>query len=148
MTDAPEHEIVDEHELPAFERLTIRMPNHDRDRSLGHLGAAWIEHFMRHGRGDKQGEPVRLDDVVYDLIVDMYALDQSGRRLYSECAAVLPKGSAKTDVASFVVAFDVAGPSRFYGWVEGGEVCRQGTFEHEYVPGEPMAAVSQALRAA
>ncbi|WP_314647586.1 hypothetical protein [uncultured Microbacterium sp.] len=138
MTDALEPDDIPESDLPAFERLAVRMPGHDRDRSLGHLGSAWVEHFMRHGRGDKQGEPVQLDDVVYDLIVDMYALDENGRRLYSECAVVLPKGSAKTEAASFVVAFDVAGPSRFYGWAEGGEVYRQGTFEYVYEPGEPM----------
>lgn len=143
MTDAPDTseapaEELNEHDLPAFERLCVRMPGHDRDRSLGHLGVAWVEHFMRHGRGDKQGEQVRLDDVVYDLVVDAYALREDGRRLYNEVAVVLPKGSAKTEAASFLIAFDVVGPSRFAGWAEGGEVYRQGTFEYTYAPGEPM----------
>lgn len=141
MTDAPEEDVTEnipESELPAFERLCVRMPGHDRDRSLGHLAVAWVEHLMRHGRGDKQGERISVDDVVYDLMVDAYALDEDGRRLYNEVAIVLPKGSAKTETASFILAFDVAGPARFSGWAQGGEVYRQGTFEYEYQPGEPM----------
>lgn len=136
MTDIDE--TVDEALLPAFERLSVRMPGHDRDRSLGHLGAAWVEHFMVHGQGDKVGEPVQLEDVTYDLIVDLYALRNDGRRLYSEAAVVLPKGSAKTELASFLLAFDTVGPSRFAGWARGGETYEQGTFRYEYEPGEPM----------
>ena len=35
-------------------------PGHERDRSLGWLAAAWMEHFCVHGPGDIQGRPLSV----------------------------------------------------------------------------------------
>lgn len=134
MTDAPNPE----HALPVVERLQVRMPGHDRDRSLGHLGAAWIEHHCRHGFGDVNGQRVELDQDFYDIVVDTYCLDESGRRLYRTVVICRPKGSAKSELGGFVSMFDAMGPSRFAGWAKGGEEYRDGDFVYSYQPGEPM----------
>ncbi|WP_162908291.1 hypothetical protein [Allorhizocola rhizosphaerae] len=63
-------------------RELIRAPEHDRNRSLGWFATAWMEHFTVHGPGNVQGQPVTLDDELTEFVVDSYALDPSGRRLY------------------------------------------------------------------
>lgn len=119
-------------------RELVHAPGHDRNRSLGWLAAAWIEHFTVHGPGDVQGEPVELDDEFAGFLVDAYALGPDGRRLYSRAALVRPKGRAKSELAGFVGLFDALGPSRFAGWARGGEVYRWQDFRYVYSPGEPM----------
>lgn len=119
-------------------RLQIRMPGHDREKSLGHLGAAWIEHFFRHGPGPIGGQPYRLDDHFYDLLTDAYALENSGRRLYMTVVMSAPKGTSKSEFAGAVTLFEVHGPCRFAGWAKGGEVFEQYDFRYVYQPGEPM----------
>jgi hypothetical protein len=114
------------------------MPGHDRERSLGHLGAAFIEHFFRHGPGPIGGKPYRLDDHFYDLLTDAYALENTGRRLYMTVVVSAPKGTSKSEFAGAVTLFEVYGPSRFAGWAKGGEVYEQHDFRYVYQPGEPM----------
>jgi hypothetical protein len=83
------------------ERVTA--PGHDRDRSLGWLAAAWMEHFCVHGPGDIQGRPlsvvhpdaIPLSDELTMLLADSYALDREGRRLYDSVFFSRPKGADK-----------------------------------------------------
>lgn len=119
-------------------RELVHAPDHDRNRSLGWLACAWVEHFCVHGPGDVQGEPVALDDEFAGFLVDAYVLDRGGRRLYSRAALVRPKGRAKSELAGFVGLFDALGPSRFAGWARGGEVFQWRDFRYVYSPGEPM----------
>lgn len=119
-------------------RERVLAPDHDRDRSLGWLAVEWVEHFTVHGPGDVQGEPVILDDELAAFMVDAYALDGSGRRLYDSAFLSRPKGRDKSGHASRFVLFEAFGPCRFAGFAEGGEVYRWRDFNHEYQPGEPM----------
>ncbi|WP_018686523.1 hypothetical protein [Actinokineospora enzanensis] len=119
-------------------RELVHAPGHDRARSLGWLAAAWIEHWCVHGPGDIQGDPVELDDEFAGFLVDAYALDSHGRRLYSRAALVRPKGRAKSELAGFIGLFEARGPARFAGWARGGEVYRWRDFVYHYAPGEPM----------
>lgn len=115
------------------------MPGHDRAKSLGHLAAAWVEHYYRFGVGDLAGSRYSLDEDFYLFLVDAYALGENGRRLYRIVVLSRPKGTAKSELASAIALFDALGPSRFDGWAEGGEVFSDGLgFEYEYLPGEPM----------
>lgn len=124
----------------------IAAPGHDRRRSLGWLGLAWIEWFAVHGPGDVQGLPLRqdapdglpLDDEFAGLVVDHYALDGHGRRLYDSAFTSRPKGRAKSELAAFEVLFEAFGPCRFAGWATGGEVYQWRDFTFVYEPGEPM----------
>jgi hypothetical protein len=119
-------------------RELIRAPGHDRDRSLGWLGIAWMEHFCRHGPGDVQGEPVRHDLELSAFLADAYALDPAGRRLYDSVFFSRPKGRDKSGTAARVALLEALGPCRFAGWAEGGEVYAWLDFEYRYRPGEPM----------
>jgi phage terminase large subunit-like protein len=114
-------------------------PGHDRDRSLGWLGWAWIEQLCVHGPGDVQGEPVELDGEFGGFILDVYALRAgTGRRIYDSAVISRGKGRSKSELAGFVALFEAFGPCRFAGWAEGGEVFEWRDFRYEYRPGEPM----------
>jgi hypothetical protein len=127
-------------------RELIRAPGHERERSLGWLALAWLEHFAVHGPGDVQGraldpevpDGLPLDDEFAGLILDHYALDVGGRRLYDSAFTSRAKGRAKSELAGFEVLFEGLGPCRFAGWAQGGEVYRWRDFVYEYEPGEPM----------
>ena len=128
-------------------RELVRAPGHDRNRSLGWLGTAWMEHFCVHGPGDVEGRPldpdlpdsIPLDDELVEWVVDAYTLaPKTGRRLYDSAFFSRAKGRDKSGHAGRFVLFEAFGPCRFAGWAEGGEVYRWRDFEHEYQPGEPM----------
>lgn len=127
-------------------RVQIRAPGHDRSRSLGWLALRWFEHFVVHGPGDVQGRPLNpklpdalpLDDEFAGITLDLYALQDSGRRAYDNAFVSRAKGRAKSELAGFVVLWEAMGPCRFKGWAKGGEVYRFRDFKHVYQPGEPM----------
>lgn len=122
-------------------RQVVTATGHDRNRSLGWLAVAWMEFFVRHGPGDVQGERVVHGDEYTGFIVDCYALQENGRRLYDSAFLSRPKGCDKSGLASRFVLFEALGPCRFLGWAKGGEVYRDPWglgFEYVYEPGEPM----------
>lgn len=55
-------------------RTLVRAPGHDRNRSLGWLCIAWMEHFCVHGPGDVQGQRVEHADEYTGFVVDCYAV--------------------------------------------------------------------------
>jgi hypothetical protein len=124
----------------------IRAEGHDRNRSLGWLGLAWIEHFCVHGPGDVQGRPLNpnlgdslpLDDEFAGIIVDNYALESTGRRMYDSVFTSRAKGRAKSELAGFEVLLEGFGPCRFAGFAKGGEQFKWRDFTYTYQPGEPM----------
>ncbi|MER7833489.1 Terminase [Streptomyces sp. NPDC095602] len=127
-------------------REQVRAPGHTRDRSL-HVVLAWIEWWCVHGPGDVQGIPLHprhggeclpLDDEFAGLILDCYAHDETGRRLYDTVVISRAKGRAKSELAGFISLAEALGPSRFAGWAEGGEVYEWNGFRYEYEPGEAM----------
>src|SRR5690242_15674426 len=120
-------------------REIVCAPEHDRERSLGWLATAWIEHFCVHGPGDVEGEEVQLDDELTEITVDIYAHDQGGRRQYDSSFVSRAKGRAKSEHAAFITLFETFGPCRFAGWARGGERLQWRDFEYEFRPGEPLA---------
>lgn len=125
-------------------REVVRAEGHDRRRSLG-VVLAWIEHWCVHGPGDVQGralagtsDALPLDDEFAGLILDCYAHDLTGRRLYDTAVVSRAKGRAKSELAGFVALAEALGPVRFDGWALGGEAFRWRDFAYEYEPGEPM----------
>ncbi|MFC4335202.1 Terminase [Salininema proteolyticum] len=120
-------------------RELIYAPDHDRDRSLGHLAWDWIEYWCVHGPGDVQGDALELDGEFGGFIVDAYALRPAdGRRLYDTAILSRAKGRAKSELAAFITLFEALGPSRFAGYAEGGETVSWNGWSYTYAPGEPM----------
>jgi phage terminase large subunit-like protein len=119
-------------------RRVITAPGHSRTRSLGWLGTWWIETFTVHGPGDIVGEPTRYGDEYTGFIVDCYALDENGRRLYDSAFLSRPKGCDKSGLAARLALFEAFGPARFDGWAKGGEKYEYLGHTYVYQAGEPM----------
>lgn len=119
-------------------RELVRAKNHDRKRSLGWLAIEWIEALCVHGPGDVQGEPIQLDDEFAGFILDVYAVDENGKRLYDSVFLSRAKGRAKSELAGFITLFEALGPCRFNGFAEGGEVYEFNGFTYVYEPGEVL----------
>jgi hypothetical protein len=124
----------------------VRAPGHDRRRSLGWLGLAWTEYFVRHGPGDVMGQPVVHTDEQAGFFADCYALGDepsNNHRLYDSAFWSRPKGCDKSGQGARFGLFEAFGPARFAGWARGGEVYRDPWglgFVYRYAPGEPMGA--------
>lgn len=116
----------------------IQAKDHDRSRSIGFFVVAAIEFFMRHGAGSIEGERVSLVDEVATFVVDAYALDKDGRRLYDSAFFSRPKGFAKSELAAFIAIVEALLPCRFDRWAQGGEVYEFLGFRYEFAPGEPI----------
>ncbi len=119
-------------------RELVRSPLHERERSLGWLAVWWIETNCVHGPGDVQGEPVVLDDEFAAFIVDCYAIDETGRRLYDSIFLSRAKGRSKSELAGFIVLFEAMGPCRFERWAEGGETYEFQGNTYTYNQGDPI----------
>jgi hypothetical protein len=103
-------------------RDLVRAEIHDRQRSLGWMAVWWIETFCVHGPGDVQGQDVKLDDEFTGFIIDSYAVDDDGRRLYDSAFISRAKGRAKSELAGFIALFEAMGPARFSHWSDGTEI--------------------------
>lgn len=118
-------------------RRIIQHPQHTRERALW-LVVWWIETFTVHGPGDVQGQPSLLVDEYADFIVDCYALDENGRRLYDSAFFSRPKGCDKSGLAAKIALLEAFGPCRFKGWAKGGETYTFLGQTYTYAPGEAM----------
>lgn len=119
-------------------RERVYSPEHDRTNSLGWLAIWWIETFCVHGPGDVQGQAVELDDEFSAFILDVYALNKYGRRLYDSAFLSRAKGRAKSELAGFITLFEAIGPARFSGYAEGGEFYEYDDQRYTYAQGEAM----------
>lgn len=121
-------------------RERVLAPDHDRRRSIGGLLAAWIEHFTVHGPGDVRGKPVELDQELFEFMLDVYALDREGRRMYDSAFLSRPKGRSKSELAGLVSLAEGMAPVRFGGWADkkGGDRFRWRDFTYRYHEGEAM----------
>ena len=107
--------------------------------SLGWSAISWIEHYLVHGPGDVQGQPVELDDEFAAHILKAYRLDPvSGARLVRRDFLSRAKGRSKSGLAAFIACFEALGPCRFDHFAEAGEVSPWG---YEYDEGEPVGAL-------
>ncbi|MFN6118239.1 MAG: terminase TerL endonuclease subunit [Actinomycetes bacterium] len=115
--------------------LLVVPPGVDGSRSLGLALADWMEHFLCHGPGDREGDPVELDDELVRFLVLAYALNRQGRRQVFRAVLSRAKGRAKSELAAMVVCAEALGPVRFDHWATDGEVSPWG---YRYTEGEPV----------
>lgn len=105
-------------------------------RSLGFALVDWIEHYLVHGPGDVEGQPIEMDDEFAAFVVKAYQVDaRTGRRFKRRVAISRPKGRAKSELAGFLAAAEALAPVRFDHWAEPGEMSAWG---YEYEPDEPV----------
>lgn len=119
-------------------RRIVRHSGHVRERSLGWLAWWWIETLVVHGPGAVQGEATVLTDEYGGFVVDCYALDANGKRLYDSAFFSRPKGCDKSGLAAKIALFEAFGPCRFGGWAKGGETYEVLGQVYTYAKGEPM----------
>lgn len=119
-------------------RRLVRHSEHDRVRSLGWFAVWWIENFVLIGRGGAMGQPVRLGDERAGFVVDCYAVDQSGGRLYDSAFLSRPKGADKSGLAAALCLLELLAPVRFDRWAVGGEEYTFLGKTYVYEPGEPI----------
>lgn len=98
-------------------------PDEFRDfPSLGDTLVTWMETYLVHGPGDVIGEPIEVDDEMYEFIVRAYRIDpETGRRVYSRAFLSRPKGRAKSEIAGLIVCAEALAPCRFDGWDANGQ---------------------------
>jgi hypothetical protein len=91
--------------------------------TLGPQVAQWIEANLVFGPGDLRGLPAKLDAEKRALIYRMYEVypqghPNAGRRRFKRVALSLRKGSAKTELAAWIVAVELhpEGPVRCDGF--------------------------------
>lgn len=108
--------------------------------SLGGQVCDFIERNMVHGPGDLLGEPVRLDGEKRGLVYRFYEVyrqghRQAGRRRFKRCGISLRKGSAKTELAAWIVICELHpdAPVRTSGWTEHGDPIG-GPVNDPYIP--------------
>lgn len=90
--------------------------------SLGYQVIDWLLEYTCRGPGDLEGDPLTLDDEVFDFIVAAYELDPgSGRRVKSKVVYSAPKGRAKSETAGLIGVAEALGPVRFDGWDADGQ---------------------------
>jgi hypothetical protein len=104
-------------------------------RSLGWAAIDWIEHYLVHGPGDVQGQPIELDDEFAEFIVRAYVLAAHGDRIVRRAFLSRAKGRSKSGLAAMIECWEALGPCRFDHWAEAGEISDWG---YEYEEGEPV----------
>jgi hypothetical protein len=97
--------------------------------TLGPQVRQLIQERAVHGPGDLRGQPAVIDEEKAALIDRMYQVHprdhpRSGRRRFKRCAISLRKGSAKTELAAWVLFAELhpEGPVRTDGWKKVGGV--------------------------
>jgi hypothetical protein len=103
--------------------------------SLGFQLLDWIEHYLVHGPGDIEGQPVVLDDEFAAFIIRAYRVGKDGSRLIRRAVLSRPKGRAKSELAAMIGAAEAIGPVRFDHFAAKGETSAWG---YEYAVGEPV----------
>ena len=90
--------------------------------SLGYEVIDWLLEYTCRGPGDAEGDPLTLDDEVFDFIVSAYELDpRTGRRKKSKVVYSAPKGRAKSETAGLIGVAEALAPVRFDGWSADGQ---------------------------
>lgn len=115
--------------------MATKAPTSSQYRSLGFYAIAWIEHFLVHGPGDVQGQPIELDDEFAAFILKSYALNEDGTRRVKRAFLSRAKGRSKSGLAAMIECFEALGECRFDHWAEPGEVSDWG---YQFEPGEPV----------
>lgn len=91
------------------------MPEH----TLGWGVLEWAAEFIRQPDGPGAGGPFRFTREQVRFILWYYAIDSTGRWLYSRAVLRRAKGWGKSPVVAALALAELCGPVRFGGWEDG-----------------------------
>lgn len=120
----------------------------EKRRSMGFFAIWWIETFCVIGSPPAEDEPMVFTPEYAEFLVNCYALDKRGRRLFDRVFLSRPKGSNKSGLAALIVLFEALAPCRFDHWAEEGETYTFLGQTYEYLEGEPVGRLIQGSRIA
>lgn len=97
--------------------------------TLGFTAVEWIEEYCVVPDGPHAGEPMRLTDEQYRLLLQHYRLrpdaevsaSPSAAFAYRRSMLVRPQKWGKSPLAAAMICFEAAGPALFAGWDAAGE---------------------------
>ena len=117
-------------------------------RSMGFFAIWWIETFCVVGSPPAEDEPMVFTPEYAEFLVNCYALDRSGHRLFDRVFLSRPKGSNKSGLAALIVLFEALAPCRFDHWAEAGETYTFLGRTYVYQEGEPVGRLIRGSRVA
>lgn len=120
----------------------LTLPAGEPERTLGWDVLWWSTKYIRQPDGPTAGGPFRLTGEQVRFILWWYAIDQTGRWLYTRGVLRRSKGWGKSPVVAALGLAELCGPVRFEGWAKGGE--RRPWRSERYKPGEPIATATNA----
>ncbi|MCO6558492.1 MAG: hypothetical protein J6575_03525 [Bifidobacterium sp.] len=120
-----------------------KVTNAQRQRSMGFFAIWWIETFCVVGSEPAWDTPIRFTPEYASFIINVYALDEKGRRLFDRVFLSRPKGSNKSGLAGVLGLFEGLAPCRFDHWAEEDETYTFCGQTYHYLPGEPVGRMIQ-----
>ncbi len=115
---------------------------------MGFFAVWWIETFCVVGSPPAEDEPMVFTPEYAEFLVNCYALDRSGHRLFDRVFLSRPKGSNKSGLAALIVLFEALAPCRFDHWAEAGETYTFLGRTYVYQEGEPVGRLIRGSRIA
>lgn len=110
----------------------------EQRRSMGFFAIWWVETFCVIGSKPAFDFPVHFTPEYCEFLIDCYALDKRGRRLFDRVFLSRPKGSNKSGLAALIALFEGFAPCRFDHWAEEGETYTFLGHTYHYMEGEPV----------
>lgn len=87
------------------------------ERTIGWDALGWCGVWLQHGRG----RGWRFTDEQARFILHWYAVDESGRWVWTDAVFQRLKGHGKDPLGACICAIEMHGPSRFGGWDDDGQ---------------------------
>ena len=115
----------------------------DKLRSIGWFAIWWIENFCIIGSPPVTTQAQRFTPEYAEFVVNAYALDKRGRRMFDKVFLARPKGCNKSGLAGLLALFEGFAPCRFDHWAKGGETYTFLGRTYRYRKGEPVGRVIQ-----
>lgn len=115
----------------------VTLPADTPQRTLGWDVLWWTTRYIRQPDGPNAGNEWRFTPEQLRFVLRWYAVDQTGRWLYSRGVLRRSKGWGKSPLVAALGLAELCGPVRFEAFAQGGE--RRPWRDEPYRPGEPIA---------
>lgn len=120
----------------------LTLPAGEPEHTLGWDVLWWSTRYIRQPDGAAAGGPWTFTREQVRFVLWWYAVDATGRWLYTRGVLRRSKGWGKSPVVAALGLAELCGPVRFEGWAKGGE--RRHWRTERYKAGEPIATPTNA----